>query len=173
MNLSFINRQIKRETKSFIKSNSMKIFSIFWCVQLFLITISCKAQKKADSATVSYMLESVKAIKTFAGNELFYMNFGKIIYNEKHYTVYTFGFNPVYHQPYLYILFYECFGCQNTVLGRKDLLTDILDLNLVYTNSKNFSKSIYMELFNDLKNNYMPEKGGNIINREDYIKMQQ
>jgi len=148
----------------------MKVFSIWICIMTLVLNVRCQAQKKADSATVAYMLESVKSIKTFSEKDIFYTHHGKITYNGKNYTIYTFGFNPVKHEPYHYILFYECSGCVNTVLGKENFLDDVIELNRFYLNSQDFSKEMYIELFNDLKSDYQPEKEGKVIDRKDFNK---
>jgi hypothetical protein len=142
---------------------------------VFIITIiislgDSHAQKPTDSVK-SYMVNSVKEIKQFSEKDLFFTFHGTIKYKSEKFQVYDFGFNPVLHEPYLYILFYNCNTCENLILGKKELLNDILDLNNMYINSTNFSKKLYSELFKILKNDYLPGKKGEIITREEFNKM--
>lgn len=137
-------------------------------VSIFFYCLSEKSQN--DVALKKYMIESIKPIKEFSEEDLYYSSHGSIKYKGIKYIIYDFGFKPVLHEPYLYILFYECDSCDNVVLGKADFLKDLLTLNKFFIHSRNFNKKRYSILFNILKNDYLPGKQGKIINREDIKK---
>ena len=136
-----------------------------------IISFGCSHAQKSTDPLKSYMVNSVKEIKQFSEKDLFFTFHGTIKYKSEKFQVYDFGFNPVLHEPYLYILFYNCNTCDNLILGKKELLNDLLDLNSIYINSANFDKKLYSELFKILKNDYLPGKKGEIITREEFNKM--
>jgi hypothetical protein len=146
----------------------MKINFIF--ILLFTICLNVKAQDKVDSLKYA-MLKVVESkdssfIKKMNEKSLFYSTHGKITYQNKKYFIYDFGFEPVLHEPYLYIIFYECGSCDNIILGSKnEPIENIAKLNKIYANSKKFSKKTYVELFDILLKDYLPEKRGKIIDR--------
>lgn len=146
----------------------MKINFIF--ILLFIICLNVKAQDKTDSLKYA-MLKVVESkdssfVKKMNEKNLFYSAHGKINYRNKKYCIYDFGFEPVLHEPYLYVIYYECGSCDNIILGNgNEPIENIAELNKIYANSKNFSKKTYVELFNILIKDYLPDERGKIIDR--------